>query len=38
MANNRIYVGGISDSVKREHLEELFSKYGKCENVWVAFK
>jgi len=37
MSNTRLYVGGISDDVKREHLEELFSKYGKCEHVWVAF-
>jgi len=37
MANTRLYVGGISDEVKREHLEDLFSKYGKCEHVWVAF-
>lgn len=33
----RIYVGGINDSVTREHLEDLFSKYGKTEHVWVAF-
>lgn len=37
MSSTRLYVGGITDSVKREHLEELFSKYGKCEHVWVAF-
>jgi len=37
MSNTRLYVGGITDEVKREHLEELFSKYGKCEHVWVAF-
>ena len=37
MSNTRLYVGGISDEVKREHLEDLFSKYGKCEHVWVAF-
>lgn len=33
----RIYVGGINDSVTREHLEDLFGKYGKTEHVWVAF-
>jgi len=35
--NTRLYVGGISNEVKREHLEDLFSKYGKCEGIWVAF-
>jgi len=33
----RIYVGGINDTVTREHLEDLFNKYGKTEHVWVAF-
>jgi len=33
----RLYVGGINQEVKREDLEGLFSKYGKCEHVWVAF-
>jgi len=33
----RLYVGGISNEVKRKHLEELFGKYGTCEHVWVAF-
>jgi len=33
----RIYVGGINDTVTREHLEDLFGKYGKTEHVWVAF-
>jgi len=33
----RLYVGGINDQVKREDLEDLFGKYGKCEHVWVAF-
>jgi len=33
----RIYVGGINDTVTREHLQDLFGKYGKTEHVWVAF-
>src|SRR5579885_2273590 len=37
MANTRLYVGGISNEVTREHLEDLFGKYGKTEHVWVAF-
>lgn len=37
MANTRLYVGGISNEITREHLQDLFGKYGKCENVWVAF-
>jgi len=35
--NTRLFVGGINEDIKREHLEDLFGKYGKCENVWVAF-
>jgi len=35
--NCRLFVGGINEDIKREHLEDLFGKYGKCENVWVAF-
>jgi len=37
MANTRLYVGGISNEITREHLQDLFGKYGKCEHVWVAF-
>jgi RNA recognition motif-containing protein len=35
--STRIYVGGINDTITREHLEDLFGKYGKTEHVWVAF-
>lgn len=37
MVNTRLYVGGISNEITREHLQDLFGKYGKCEHVWVAF-
>ncbi|XP_067009783.1 RNA-binding protein Rsf1 isoform X2 [Anabrus simplex] len=33
----RVYVGGLSDSVKKEDLESQFEKYGKLNSVWVAF-
>ncbi|XP_023022520.1 repressor splicing factor 1 [Leptinotarsa decemlineata] len=33
----RVYVGGLSDSVKKEDLEGEFEKYGKLNSVWVAF-
>lgn len=33
----RVYVGGLSDSVKKEDLEGEFEKFGKLNSVWVAF-
>uniref|UniRef100_A0A6M2DEW9 Putative rna-binding protein rsf1-like isoform x2 neodiprion lecontei n=1 Tax=Xenopsylla cheopis TaxID=163159 RepID=A0A6M2DEW9_XENCH len=33
----RVYVGGLSDSIKKEDLEGEFEKFGKLNNVWVAF-
>ena len=33
----RVYVGGLSDGVKKEDLEGEFEKFGKLNNVWVAF-
>lgn len=33
----RVYVGGLSDGVKKEDLEGEFEKYGKLSSVWVAF-
>lgn len=33
----RVYVGGLSDGVKKEDLETEFEKFGKLNNVWVAF-
>ncbi|XP_028968738.1 uncharacterized protein LOC100904155 [Galendromus occidentalis] len=33
---NRIFVGGISESIQKEDLESVFSKYGRLTNVWVA--
>lgn len=32
----RVYVGNLSDSVKKEDLEDEFTKYGKLNSVWVA--
>lgn len=33
----RVYVGGLSDGVKKEDLEGEFEKFGKLNSVWVAF-
>ncbi|XP_022646261.1 glycine-rich RNA-binding protein-like isoform X2 [Varroa jacobsoni] len=33
---NRIFVGGIGDNINKEDLENVFSKYGRLTNVWVA--
>jgi RNA recognition motif-containing protein len=33
----RVYVGGLTENVKKEDLEREFEKYGKLNNVWVAF-
>ncbi|CAH1173586.1 unnamed protein product [Phaedon cochleariae] len=32
----RVYVGGLSESVRKEDLEGEFEKYGKLNSVWVA--
>lgn len=34
----RVYVGGLTDTIKKEDLETEFEKYGKLNSVWVAFK
>lgn len=33
----RVYVGGLTDSIKKEDLESEFEKFGKLNSVWVAF-
>lgn len=33
----RIYVGNLTDSIKKEELEEEFMKFGSVNSVWVAF-
>ena len=33
----RVYVGGIGNEIKKEDLEGEFEKYGKLNNVWVAY-
>ena len=33
----RVYVGGLSQGTKKEDLESEFEKFGKLNNVWVAF-
>lgn len=35
--STRVYVGGLTDRVKKEDLESEFEKYGKLNSVWVAF-
>nr|XP_018904435.1 PREDICTED: RNA-binding protein Rsf1-like isoform X2 [Bemisia tabaci] len=33
----RVYVGGLSDVVKKDDLQAEFEKFGKLNSVWVAF-
>jgi splicing factor, arginine/serine-rich 7 len=33
----RVYVGNLTDKVKKEDLENEFTKYGKLNSVWIAF-
>lgn len=32
----RVYVGNLTDKVKKEQLEEEFTRYGKLNSVWLA--
>ena len=32
----RVYVGNLSDKVKKEQLEEEFVRFGKLNSVWLA--
>ena len=38
MTDKKIYVGGLAEETQKEELEELFSKFGEIENIWVARK
>ncbi|XP_014216487.1 RNA-binding protein Rsf1 [Copidosoma floridanum] len=33
----RVYVGGLTESIKKEDLQLQFEKFGKLNKVWVAF-
>lgn len=33
----RVYVGGLTEGIKKEDLENEFEKFGKLNSVWVAF-
>lgn len=33
----RVYVGNLGEKVKKEDLETEFNKFGKLNNIWVAF-
>lgn len=33
----RIYIGNLTETIKKEELEEEFTKYGLINSVWVAF-
>lgn len=33
----RVYVGNLSDKIKKDDLEGEFTKYGKLNSVWIAF-
>ena len=32
----QIYVGGLGNNVSKYELEDIFNRYGKLKNVWVA--
>lgn len=32
----RVYVGNLTDKVKKEQLDEEFSRFGKLNSVWIA--
>ena len=32
----QIYVGNLSNNVSNYELEDVFNRYGKLKNVWVA--
>lgn len=32
----RVYVGNLTDKVKKEQLEEEFTRFGKLNSVWIA--
>lgn len=33
----RVYVGNLTDKIKKDDLEGEFAKYGKLNSVWIAF-
>lgn len=33
----RVYVGNLTDKIKKDDLEGEFTKYGKLNSVWIAF-
>ncbi|XP_074102439.1 repressor splicing factor 1 [Cotesia typhae] len=33
----RVYVGGLTETIKKEDLQTEFEKFGKLNKVWVAF-
>ena len=32
----KVYVGNLSNNVSKYELEDVFNRYGKLKNVWVA--
>ncbi|KAK2195134.1 bifunctional RNA-binding domain superfamily/RNA recognition motif domain/Nucleotide-binding alpha-beta plait domain superfamily [Babesia duncani] len=36
--NKKVYVGNLSHDVTNDHLQALFSKFGKIASVWIARK
>lgn len=33
---NRVFIGGITDDIRKDEIEKEFSKFGKLISVWVA--
>jgi splicing factor, arginine/serine-rich 7 len=36
-SGTRVYVGNLTDKIKKEDLENEFTKFGKLNSVWIAF-
>lgn len=32
----KVYIGNLGEHASKPELEEVFSRYGRVENVWVA--
>ncbi len=33
---NRVFIGGITEDIRKDEIEKEFEKYGKLTSVWVA--
>uniref|UniRef100_A0A914P5B8 RRM domain-containing protein n=1 Tax=Panagrolaimus davidi TaxID=227884 RepID=A0A914P5B8_9BILA len=35
-AEGKVYVGNLSDNTQNEELDDIFRRYGKIRNIWIA--